>query len=361
MSIDRHGVDAADQYGVRDLNAPWYSGIPTFARAPLVRPTEVPDGHVAVVGIPVDEYATSSQRSGMRWGPRRIREASLRWVRTQASVPDGQSLSMYSGAITTVRQPMPIVDTGDAQVVHHDPAEQVAAIAEHVRAATLTSGLTVSLGGDHFVGYPAALGAVQAWRDQHEGLKVGFLQLDAHTDFLDARRGTGRFHHGTFTRRVSEIPEVANIVWFGISTGVDTDQYVTMRDRGYRVLTAEYVHRVGAAAAMDRAIELALDGVDRLYVSIDIDVVHNGEAPATGSYVFEGITARQLLTAVRRLADVDQLGAIDLCEVAPDLDGGPSRRTELLAASTLYAIFGHRLLDKVGSIPADDMARVFDV
>ncbi len=351
----------ADQFGVRDLNAPWYAGLPTFARAPLVRPDEVPAGDIAVVGLPIDEYATSSQRSGMRWGPRRVREASLRWARTQASVPGGLSLSPWSGAVTTVRPRMPIVDTGDAQVVHHDPPAQVAAIVDHVRAASRTSGLTLSIGGDHFVGYPACLGVIEAWRERRPGLKVGFLQLDAHTDFLDARIGTGRYHHGTFTRRVSEIPEVKNVVWFGISTGADPDQFRVMRERGFRVLTADYVHRVGAEQSMRDALEIALDGVDVLYVSIDIDVVHNGDAPATGSYVFEGISSRQFLQAVRLLAGVELLVGVDLCEVAPEIDGGLGRRTELLAASALYGIIGPRLLTTTSIVPPDELREVFRV
>ncbi len=349
----------ADRFGVRDANAPWYAGIPTFGRAPFVRPGEVPDGHVAIVGLPVDEYATSSQRTGMRWGPRRVREASLRWIRTQASVPDDVSLNPWSGAITSWREPMPMVDTGDAVVVHHDPAGQIAAITEHVGAASRTSGLTVSIGGDHFVGYPACLGVVEGWRERQPGLKVGYLQLDAHTDFLDSRLGTGHFHHGTFARRVSEIPEIRTMVWFGISTGSEPSQYEIMRDRGFRVLTADYVHRVGVEQSMRDALEIALDGVDLLYVSIDIDVVHNGDAPATGSYVFEGLSSRQFLQAVRLLSSVDQLVGLDLCEVAPEIDGTTSHRTELLAASALYGVLSPRLLREVDRVPADDLRKVF--
>lgn len=350
-----------DRFGVRDVNAPWYAGIPTFGRAPLVRPDEVPEGDIAIVGIPVDEYATSSQRTGMRWGPRRVREASLRWVRTHASVPGDESLSPWSGAVTTWPERMPLVDTGDAAVVHHDVPGQIAAISAHTRAASRTSSTTVSIGGDHFVAYPACLGVIEAWRERMPGLKVGYLQLDAHTDFLEARLGTGRFHHGTFARRLAEVPEVTTMVWFGISTGADPGQYELMRDRGFRVLTADYVHRVGAEQSMRDALEIALDGVDVLYVSIDIDVVHNGDAPATGSYVFEGLSSRQFLQAIRLLAGVEQLVGLDLCEVAPPIDGTASHRTELLAASALYNILSPRLLHTRRVVPVDDLREVFRV
>ena len=117
-----------DRYGVRDLNAPWYAGLPTFARAPFVAPDAVPDGDVAVVGIPVDEFATSSQRQGMRWGPRRVREASRRWARTNASIAGDLSLDVASGRVTRWPERAPIVDTGDTPVVHSDVPAQVRAI-----------------------------------------------------------------------------------------------------------------------------------------------------------------------------------------------------------------------------------------
>jgi arginase family enzyme len=66
-----------DRYGVRDLAAPWYAGSASFPRAPWVPPSAVPAGDVAIVGMPVDQFATSVGHTGMRLGPRRIREASL--------------------------------------------------------------------------------------------------------------------------------------------------------------------------------------------------------------------------------------------------------------------------------------------
>lgn len=53
---------------------PAYFGIPTFMRQPATR--DVHDIDVVVMGIPFDSGATS-YRSGARFGPRKIREASL--------------------------------------------------------------------------------------------------------------------------------------------------------------------------------------------------------------------------------------------------------------------------------------------
>jgi agmatinase len=264
-----------------------------------------------------------------------------------------------SGRITTLRDPLPVVDTGDATIVHHDVAGQVAAIVDHVRACSLSSGLTVSLGGDHFVAYPCARGVVEAWRERRADLRVGYLQVDAHTDFLDERLGSGRFSHATMARRISELPEVRRMVWLGLSSSSEPEQFNTMQARGFHGLTAAYVRSVGATAAMERALSEVCDGTDVVYVSLDIDAANNSDAPGTGSYVHEGISAADYLDFARGLAKVDTLAGLDLCEVAPSLPEDGGWRTALLAAQLLVTALGSRVVDEVGSVPLDRLREVF--
>lgn len=348
-----------DRFGVRDLNSPWYVGLPTFARAPYVQCDEVPSGSVAVVGMPIDEYATSSQRTGMRWGPRRIREASLRQARYLATTADVGLLDIRSGRLNSWPDHMPMVDTGDAPVVHHDVEGQLAAATSHVRSASLTSEVTVTLGGDHVVAYPAARGVIEAWRERREGLKVGYLHLDSHTDFNDERLGQGRFNHGTCVRRVCELPEVKRVAWFGLNSTSEPNQYNLMRERGFKAFTAFHAHRVGAVESMQKALDYVTDGVDILYVSIDIDVVNNAHAPATASSVFQGLSGDEYLDAIGCLSGVRELVGVDLCEVDPEVDS--SWRTELLAASSLLSLLGPRIYRHTIAVPLDELREVFIV
>jgi len=350
-------VGELNKFGVRDLNAPWYSGSPSFARAPWVEPDRVPQGEIAIVGMPIDEYATSSQRSGMRWGPRRIREASLRQVRYYAGTADDGLLDIRSGRITAWPGHLPLVDTGDAPVIHHDIAGQVAAGRDHVKRASLTSSVTVTLGGDHMVAYPAAEGVIQAWRERKPGLKVGYLHIDSHSDFNDERVGQGHINHGTCARRVSEIPEVKRMAWYGLNGVSEPNQYQLMRERGFKAFTSWHAHRNGADKSMGQALDYVMDGVDILYVSIDIDVTNNAHAPATGSAVFEGLSGDEFLESIRQLAGLDALVGVDLCEVDPEVDG--TWRTELLAASALLGLLGRRMYREVGVIPQQELREIF--
>ena len=345
-----------DRYGVRDLAAPWYAGSASFLRAPWVPPTAVPAGDVAIAGMPVDQYATSVGHTGMRLGPRRIREASLFLAGYHGIQSDTGISDFGSGVIWTWPGRMPLVDTGDVPILPGDVPAQVAAAADHIAAASRTSSLTITLGGDHFVAYPATLGVVTALRERRPGARLAYLHIDSHTDFVDFHHQTGRMHHGSAARRVSEIPELTSMAWFGVNAMTQPSQVAVMYDRGFRVATASYVETVGPADAMSRVLEYLLDGTDALYVSIDIDVVNSSDAPATSAPGFRGISARALIEALDVVARVPGLIGLDLCEVNPEFD--LSGRTEQLAVDALLSVLTHRVFERVGELPPEQLAAV---
>ena len=74
-----------------------------------------------------------------------------------------------------------------------------------------------------------------------------------------------------------------------------------------------------------------------IFISVDIDVVDPGMAPGTGTPEPGGITSRELLDTVRRLArDLPILGA-DVVEVSPPYDG-PGQITAFLANRVVLEI-----------------------
>ena len=63
-----------------------------------------------------------------------------------------------------------------------------------------------------------------------------------------------------------------------------------------------------------------MDDCDAVFLSVDVDVVDPGAAPGTGTPEPGGLTARQLLDAVRRIAMEVPLAGIDVVEVSPPYD-----------------------------------------
>ena len=65
---------------------------------------------------------------------------------------------------------------------------------------------------------------------------------------------------------------------------------------------------------------IAVDDTDGVYLSVDIDVVDPAAAPGTGTPEPGGLTARELLDAVRRIGRDVPLVGLEIVEVAPPYD-----------------------------------------
>jgi agmatinase len=76
----------------------------------------------------------------------------------------------------------------------------------------------------------------------------------------------------------------------------------------------------GLDDCLSEAMRIATDDCDGVFLSVDVDVVDPGMAPGTGTPEPGGLTSRQLLDAVRRIAMEVPLAGIDVVEVAPPYD-----------------------------------------
>ena len=75
-----------------------------------------------------------------------------------------------------------------------------------------------------------------------------------------------------------------------------------MAEQGMRSYEmTEIVHR-GLSTCLTEAFEIAMDDCDGVFLSVDIDVCDPGHAPGTGTPESGGLSARELLDAVRRIA-----------------------------------------------------------
>jgi arginase family enzyme len=93
-----------------------------------------------------------------------------------------------------------------------------------------------------------------------------------------------------------------------------------MHEQGMRCHFMQEVWERGSRAVITDAIGEALDGCDALYLSVDIDVLDPGFAPATGTPEPGGMAPVDLLRAVRAIALETNLVAMDVVEVSPPYD-----------------------------------------
>lgn len=262
---------------------------------------------VGLFGIPFDGAVLG--RPGAREGPDAIRAqmAKLKpW--TLGRGPMARGVRDWGN----VRTPMDVAGA-------HQAAESAA-------LAVLDAGqLPLALGGDHSLTFPL----VKA----HEGRrrKIGVINLDAH---LDVRDFSGTPNSGTSFGRLLALGLVpgSNLVEVGIRDFANADAYAQkVRKAGGTIVGADEWTRDGLAA-IDRAIAIAADGVDGVYLSVDIDVLDQAEAPGVSAPTPGGVTSAMLFAGIRRIAERAPLVGVDIMETAPPLD-----RDHMTARAAAYA------------------------
>ncbi len=309
---------AGHSYDSGRLDLP-FVGIATFGKRPYVADWGAIAADVAVMGAPFD-FGTQF-RSGARFGPRGVREASTLFSFGHAGAYDHEDEATYLGPEVT------IVDIGDADIVHTDTEKSHANIEAGVRAMLAAGALPVVIGGDHSINIPC----IRAFDDQGP---IHILQIDAHLDFVDVRHGV-RHGHGNPMRRAAERDYVTGITALGIRNVSSTarDGYEAARDMGDDILSVRQVRRLGTEGVLARIPKGA-----RLYVTIDIDGFCPSIAPGTGTPSHGGFLYYEVLEILQGVAREHEVVGIDLVEVAPDYD--PTGSTTILAAQVLLNFLG---------------------
>jgi len=296
-----------------------FVGISTFGKRPYQGDWDAIEADIAILGAPFD-FGTQ-WRSGARFGPRAVREASTLFSFGHAGAYDHEDDVTYLGA--DVR----IVDLGDADIVHTDTETSHANIEYGVRKCLDAGALPVVIGGDHSVNIPC-IRAFQGRAPMH------LIQIDAHLDFVDVRHGV-RHGHGNPMRRAAEQDHVSGLTQLGIRNVSSTakEGYEAARAMGSDILSVRQVRKLGPKAVLER-----IPAGGPAYVTIDIDAFCPSIAPGTGTPSHGGFLYYDVLELLQGIAKRNHVVGIDLVEVAPDYD--PSGSTQILAAQLLMNFLG---------------------
>ena len=184
-----------------------------------------------------------------------------------------------------------------------------------------------------------AYGAIKALC-RHVTGNVGVIYFDAHLD-LDNKLYNNPWYNGCPMRRVLEIGNVKpkNLVCIGPRGFVDFpgQQWKFAEDMGVNIFSMEDVEEKGIVSITEKAIDLAKDGTDALYLSVDIDALDTSAAPGTGMPIPGGLTNRELLKAVRMICSTGVSG-YDVTEASPYND--PANITAISAAAVVAEMIG---------------------
>jgi agmatinase len=265
------------------------------------------DADVVIIGAPFD--GGTSHRPGTRFGPGAIRMTD--YLEHDGSRP---SLALRTDGLRDLR----VLDAGDVEMPPGDIMTSLRVLEEAVQTVTSSGAIPLVLGGDHSIAFPDAKGVANVLGHG----RVSMIHFDAHADTGDIQFGS-LWGHGQPMRRLIESGALRGdrflqIGLRGYWPPPDTlDWMAQQRMRSYEM--SEIGER-GLSTCLTEAFAIATDECDGVFLSVDIDVCDPGHAPGTGTPEPGGLTARQLLDAVRRICLELPVAGIDVVEVSPPYD-----------------------------------------
>jgi len=286
---------------------------------------------IAILGMPFDTAV--SYRPGARFGPYAIRSGSRR----QRAIR-GYTMSWGMNPYT---QGQAIIDCGDVPVTPFDNAlamdQMKVAYTTLLRRGVANDTLTgfslpntlaldgrlhpriITLGGDHTIVLPVL-------RSLHSVYgPITVIHFDAHLDTWNAVGypgivgDAGEVNHGTFFWKAGTEGLLGNNnVHAGVrckmSSIGDIEHDISV---GFQLFSTDDVDDIGIPEMVRRIRDRV--GKSPVYLSVDIDVLDPGIAPATGTPEAAGLTMRELKRLLRGFTGLNIVGA-DVVEVAPSYD-----------------------------------------
>lgn len=282
-------------------------------------------GRVALFGVPYDGAVIG--RPGARQGPDAIRGELARLKPWALGLGD-VALSVDDWG--NVRIPY-----GDVQAAH--AAVEAAALAVHHAGA-----LPLALGGDHSITFPLVKALVERGAPGEPRRRIGLVNLDAHLDVRDVVGGA--LNSGQSFGRLLDAGLVpgGNLVEVGLRDFANSGHYAAKARKSGATLLGAREWREKGLAAIEHAVEVASDGTDGVYLSLDVDVLDQAHAPGVSAPTPGGVDTNDLYAAIRWIGSRARLVGADVVEVAPplDRDGMTARAAAYAVAHLLAALSG---------------------
>ncbi len=262
-----------------------------------------------VLGAPLD--VTSTYRSGARFAPLAIREASL-------------NIETYSFRAGFDLEDLKIHDLGDLHVTGQveDTLRRLEVVTKDLLKAKK---FPVVIGGEHTI----TLGVVRGIDK-----KVAIVSFDAHLDLRNEYMGRN-VSHTTFMRRINEQTKPEKIIEIG-TRAVCQEELDYAEKLDIQFLTAQQIRKVGVEKTTEK-IEKFLAEYEEIHLTIDMDVLDPAFAPAVQNPEADGLDMQTFLDLLSQACS-HRLIALDLVEVAPHYDNGV---TAIQAAKTIFEALCH--------------------
>lgn len=194
----------------------------------------------------------------------------------------------------------------------------------------------LSFGGGHDYGFPDASAFLEACKVHHPHQKPLVINFDAH---LDVRPFDQDPHSGTpFRRLLERYRDEFYFVEIGLQPHCNSLHHKNwLLDQGGFYIGIETLEIEGLENQLEKIrkdIGLSAGEKRPLWVSLDIDVFHQNEAPGCSQSWPRGLTFKETLPFFQKLFSSFEMKGLGIYEVSPPLDS--DSRTSKLAALFAY-------------------------
>ncbi|QAT60856.1 MULTISPECIES: agmatinase family protein [Tissierellales] len=249
---------------------------------------------------------------GARYAPDQIRE-SLKWILNR--IRDNELFDTENNRLIDMSK-VEIKDFGNlSKISRYNHEKSMNETKLEVDKVFDQGYVPILLGGDHSVAWPG----IKSLYDHTKG-NMGLIHLDTHLDLVEDSPIQGKYSGSSEIRRTAELERVKgeNIVQVGIRGYNYAEHYHFIKDNNINVINPELFFTKGAKYVAQKSLELASKGVEKIYFTLDIDVLDSAFAPGSGANEPGGISTYQLFKFVKEVAPY--VDAIDIVEVNPMTD-----------------------------------------
>ena len=272
----------------------------------IISPNENSKPVATIFGVPFD--STHSYKPGCRFGPDSIRDAF-------------NNIEIFQPEFGVDLEVEAITDLGNTRhtVVAAEMLQMVKNVTSELKKQDKQ---IIILGGEHLI----TLGSFTCFPKD-----TGYVVFDAHYDLRDQYADI-KLSHAAYLRRIVEERGSENIVHVGARAFVK-EELAFLKEHNIKTVSDKDI-RDGNGTKLLKDITSTFD---KIYLSIDLDVLDPAFAPGVGNPEAVGITSRELYDLITALQNKKILAA-DIVELNPTYDNGSTASIAAKMISTIIAM-----------------------
>jgi len=272
----------------------------------IISPNENSKPVATIFGVPFD--STHSYKPGCRFGPDAIRDAF-------------NNIEIFQPEFGVDLEVEAISDLGNTRhtVVAAEMLQMVKNVTSELKKQDKQ---IIILGGEHLI----TLGSFTCFPKD-----TGYVVFDAHYDLRDQYADT-KLSHAAYLRRIVEERGSENIVHVGARAFVK-EELAFLKEHSIATVSDKEI-RNGNGPKLLKDITSTFD---RVYLSVDLDVLDPAFAPGVGNPEAVGISSRELYDMITTLQN-KKIVAADMVELNPTYDNGSTAAMAAKMIATIIAM-----------------------